>query len=74
MKTVNYNPSPLEVELAKAIIGLRPQLSKLLSTNEIIGIDNMIDKDNPMVILKLRDTDGDAHEVVLKIIQRPDTF
>ena len=30
------------------------------------------DADNPMVIYKLEDTEGDLHEVVVQIIQRPD--
>lgn len=74
MKTQNYNPSPIEVELAKAILQLKDQMSELLSNNEIVAMENKIEADNPMVIFKLKDKDGDPHEVVLKIIQRPDNF
>lgn len=72
MKTTQYNPSPLEVEIAQALTKLQSQLDAQLSTNKIIGIDNKITEDNPLVRIHLKDKDGDEHEVVLKIIQKPD--
>lgn len=74
MKTQSYNPSPLEVELAKSISHLEKELSDLLKDNEILKIDNKIESDNPTVTIHLLDKDGDPHEVVLKIIQKPDKF
>lgn len=72
MKTTQYNPSPIEVEIAKALTDLQSELEAKLSNNKILGIDNEITKDNPLVRLHLQDSDGDAHEIVIKIIQKPD--
>lgn len=74
MKTTNYNPSPLEVELSKAICNLEKELGSQLADNEIIAIDNQIHEENPLVKIHLLDKDGDPHEIVLKIIQKPDKF
>ena len=74
MKTTQYNPSPLEVKLADAMVGLEKDLQKHIGDHEIIKIENDIEEDNPMVKLYLLDDDGDPHEVVLKIIQLPDKF
>ena len=74
MKTLNYNPSPIEVKIAQAIKSLGENLQEKIGDHEIINIENKIDEDNPMVKLFLLDNDGDPHEVVLKIIQLPDKF
>lgn len=74
MKTINYNPSPLEVNISKAICHLEKEIEKLLTDNEIISVENKIHEDNPLVMIHLLDKDGDPHEVVLKIIQKPDKF
>ena len=72
MITTSYNPSKLEIELGEIIQELRPQIEEKLKDNVIEDIKFTSDKDNPDLILKLVDVDGDKHEVVLKIIQRPD--
>ena len=74
MKTENYNPSQLEVELSYAITELHKDLEKHLSHNTIAKVENKIQEDNPMLLLQLVDKDGDPHEVVIQIIQRPDKF
>ncbi len=74
MKTINYNPSPLEVNIAEALKGLEKTIDKELSGFEIIKVENKINEDNPMVKFYFLDNDGDPHEVVLKIIQLPDKF
>ncbi|MEM6359166.1 MAG: hypothetical protein AAF149_01160 [Bacteroidota bacterium] len=74
MKTIQYNPSSLEVAFAQAIEDLQSQIEKKLPDNEVIKIDNKISADNPIVKFYLLDKDGDPHEVVLKIIQSPDKF
>ena len=74
MKTANYNPSKLEVELAKAIAGLQTELSKGLESNTITSIVDSTNQDNPRLLVKTQDVDGDPHEVVIRIIQRPDNF
>jgi len=74
MKTTSYNPSPLEVDLAKGLCELQSELEQKLSGNKIQSIENRIEQDNPMVVLHTQDEDGDPHEIVVKIIQRPDQF
>jgi hypothetical protein len=72
MKTESYNPSPLEVEFAKAIVGLKKEIEGHLTANKIQKIENNISADNPAVIYHLVDSDGDKHVVVVKLIQRID--
>jgi len=74
MKTVSYNPSPLEVDFANVIHQLQDKIETNLSDNEIIKVENNINDDNPTVKFFLLDKDGDPHEIVLKIIQVPDKF
>ena len=74
MKTEHYNPSQIEVEMAYGLTELKDQISKFLTHNSIKSIENRIQEDNPMLLMQLEDKDGDIHEVVLKIIQRPDNF
>ena len=74
MKTVTYNPSPLEVDFANVIHQLQDKIEANLAENEIIKVDNNINDDNPTLKFFLLDKDGDPHEIVLKIIQVPDKF
>jgi hypothetical protein len=74
MKTESYNPSQLEVELTNQLTKLKKELENGFSTNSIFQITSSLDQDNPTVIINTLDDDGDPHEIVLKIIQRPDTF
>ncbi|RIJ42107.1 hypothetical protein [Pontibacter oryzae] len=75
MRTRFYNPSKLEVNFAKAVKDLTPQLETKLDEGErVIGIESVHDADNPLVIFKLEDKEGDLHEVVVQIIQRPDSI
>ncbi|MCC9137989.1 hypothetical protein ACFSKU_03930 [Pontibacter silvestris] len=73
MKTLDYNPSTLEVTIAKALKELTPQLEEKLGKGEqVIDIQSVYDADNPLVTFKIKDNEGDLHEVVIQIIQRPD--
>ncbi|WKV11728.1 hypothetical protein [Marivirga harenae] len=72
MITKQYNPSQLEVEMAKAIKELAREIEGKLSQFKIVDIEDNIKADNPMVRIKITDTDNDPHEIVLKIIQKPD--
>jgi len=72
MRTVNYNPSSLEVNFAKAFHDLTPQIETKLTGAQVIDIKSNCDIDNPQVTFKLKDSEGDFHEVVVQIIQRPD--
>ena len=74
MKTISYNPSALEVDFAKALHILREQIEKHLINNQITHVQNYLSKENPMVKFSLVDTDGDPHEIVIRIIQIPDKF
>lgn len=74
MKTTTYNPSDLEVSLARAIENMGSSLEEQLQNNNIVRIENEITKDNPQLRIYLEDADGDPHEVVIKIIQLPDKF
>lgn len=72
MKTSSYNPSPLEVDLANAIVILQSEIEKHLQNNEIIQVEPDLSKDNPTVRIKLLDKDGDPHEILIRIVQIPD--
>lgn len=73
MKTHNYNPSVYEVKLATAILSCQEQIQNSLGQDlKIVETEDRMDRDNPMVIFHLQDKDGDQHEVVIKVIQRPD--
>ena len=74
MKTSTYNPSPLEIDFANALQILKEQIEKHLLHNQITHVENHLGKDNPMVKFSLVDSDGDPHEIVVRIIQIPDKF
>lgn len=74
MITKQYNPSQLEVEIAQAIQALSGEIESKLNGFKITGIDDKIMEDNPMLKVHIEDSDGDPHEIVLKIIQKPDQF
>ncbi|HEX8038282.1 MAG TPA: hypothetical protein VF490_04005 [Chryseosolibacter sp.] len=74
MKTSSYNPSPLEVDFANALLILKNDIEKHLQNNKIVNVENHLGKDNPMVKVSLVDKDGDPHEMVVRIIQLPDKF
>ena len=72
MKTKAYNPSQLEVEFSDALTALKGEIEKYLTGHKIVDIENRNHQDNPMLIFELEDEDGDKHDVVVKVIQRPD--
>ena len=72
MITTVYNPSEIETELAKILASFKDQISAKLSVNTIKDLSLRVNQDNPDVVLFLEDKEGDTHEVVIKIIQRPD--
>lgn len=72
MKTTTYNPSAIEIELAKALVILQKEIEQKLDAKQITKIFPDLSQDNPAVKISLTDKDGDAHEVVLKIVQLPD--
>lgn len=72
MKTVHYNPSLIEVEFAKIISDLKDEIQKHSAINTIEEIENNSTRDNPHLVFKLIDTDGDRHELIVQFIQRMD--
>ena len=72
MRTTVYNPSELEVAFANALEKLKASLEAELPKNSIQRIENNNHLDNPVLRFHLKDTDGDHHELVIKVIQVPD--
>ncbi|MGK7397714.1 MAG: hypothetical protein ACNS62_24280 [Candidatus Cyclobacteriaceae bacterium M3_2C_046] len=72
MKTENYNPSKIEVDFAKAIVDLKAELESKLQYLKIEHIKEELGADNPVLKFYLRDQDQDAHELVIRVIQRSD--
>lgn len=72
MKTISYNPSSLEVEIAKIIEKLKDQISVHLQDRKIISVEHELEMDNPLLYLTIQDDDGDLHKIALKLIQKPD--
>lgn len=73
MKTQSYNPSAIEVEFAKAIAELSKEIQEKVKSNNILSIENRSSEDNPLLVFKMADKDGDKHELVVKFIQRMDS-
>lgn len=74
MKTTSYNPSSLEIDFANALQIHRADIQRHLLNNQITNVENHLGKDNPMVKFNLVDSDGDPHEIVVRIVQIPDKF
>jgi hypothetical protein len=72
MKTIVYNPSTLEVKFAKAFESLIKNIEEKIKPNKIVRVDKRLKDDNPKVIFKIEDNEGDNHEIVIQIIQRMD--
>ncbi len=72
MITTSYNPSKLELEIGEVIQSLQSEINTRLTDNRVESITIDKNKDNPNILIKLIDADGDKHELVLKLIQRSD--
>lgn len=72
MKTNIYNPSPLEVAFANSIKALKNEIQSRIPSQKILEVHENLNEDNPCVVFKLQDEEGDRHEMVIKIIQRLD--
>jgi hypothetical protein len=72
MKTTTYNPSAIEIELAKALVILQKEIEQKLDAKKITKISPDLSQDNPAVKITLVDKEGDVHDIVLKIVQLPD--
>ncbi len=74
MKTQDYNPSPLEVRFADALCDLQEEINMRLAKFSVYRIESNKQIDNPTIDFYLKDEDGDEHEIIIKIIQKPDKF
>lgn len=74
MITKEYNPSPIEVRFVEVLCDLKNEISDKLENFDLIAIENNTNLDNPTVDFHLRDMDGDEHEIILKVIQKPDVI
>ncbi|MFZ9504932.1 MAG: hypothetical protein ACO263_10210 [Cyclobacteriaceae bacterium] len=74
MKTDKYNPSSLELDLANALVILEKEIEKHLQNNKIVKIDPDLSSNNPTVNITLEDSDGDSHELIVRIFQVPDKY
>ena len=72
MITQNYNPSPIEVRFVEILCELKDEINKKLTNFDVLKIENNTQLDNPTIDFQLKDIDGDEHEVILKVIQKPD--
>lgn len=72
MITKNYNPSPIEVRFVEVLCELKDEINKKLENLDVYNIENNTKLDNPTIDFFLKDKDGDEHEIVLKVIQKPD--
>jgi hypothetical protein len=72
MKTLEYNPSWLEIVVAESIADLHNQIEPRLNGTTIIDVEPNLKLDNPRVKFVLRDPDGDKHTIIVQVIQRID--
>jgi len=72
MITKDYNPSPLEVRFVEVLCEMKEEINKRLINFDVVKIDNNTQLDNPTIDFIIKDKDGDQHEIILKVIQKPD--
>jgi len=74
MITKDYNPSPIEVKFVEVLCELKNQINEKFGNYDVTRIENNSQLDNPTINFFLKDSDGDEHEVILKVIQKPDAI
>ena len=74
MITKDYNPSPIEVRFVEVLCELKQEINEKLVNYDVLKIENNTQLDNPTIDFYLKDIDGDEHEVILKVIQKPDVL
>ncbi len=72
MITKDYNPSPIEVRFVEILSELKEELNSKLIDLDVVKVEGNTQLDNPTIDFFLKDKDGDEHEIVLKVIQKPD--
>jgi hypothetical protein len=74
MITKDYNPSPIEVRFVEVLCEMKEEINKRLVNFDVIKIENNTQLDNPTIDFIIKDKDGDQHEIILKVIQKPDVM
>jgi hypothetical protein len=74
MRTLDYNPSLLEVEMAKVIADMQQQIESHLNGVVITDVEKYLQHDNPRLRFTVKDADGDTHKLVVQVIQTIDEF
>jgi hypothetical protein len=74
MKTTDYNPSTLEVEMAQVIAEMQTQIQLKMQKVEITHVEKNFKLDNPRLRFTIKDADGDIHKVVVQVVQTIDEF
>ena len=72
MITKDYNPSPIEVQFVEILSELKEELNSKFIDFDLVKIKKNTQLDNPTIDFSLIDKDGDEHEIILKVIQKPD--
>ena len=72
MITKEYNPSPIEVRFVEVLCDLKDEINKRFHDFNVYSIENNTQLDNPTIDFFIEDKDGDRHEIILKVIQKPD--
>jgi hypothetical protein len=72
MKTHNYNPSPLEIEMAEILASMQDEINSRLTHSDIVDIRKELHNDNPLLIIRTKDKENDSHILTIKFMQKPD--
>ncbi|SFC83523.1 hypothetical protein SAMN05421780_110144 [Flexibacter flexilis DSM 6793] len=72
MKTLIYNPSEIETSFCNAFAQNQADIQKWLPDYKIEQVTTRLNQDNPQLLIKMTDKDGDMHELVLSFIQKID--
>ena len=72
MKTTQFNPSQIELDFQQVLLSASAFFEQALPQYKIENIEVWSKKDNPSVLLKFSDSEGDKHELVVSLIQRPE--
>lgn len=74
MITKNYNPSDLEIRFSKALAECGPEIARKMKPLQLEAVKTDEHQDNPVLYFRFTDAEGDLHEIVCRVIQRPDSL
>jgi hypothetical protein len=74
MITKNYNPSELEIRFSKALAECGAEIARKMEPLRLEAVETDDRQDNPALHFRFSDADGDHHEIVCRVIQRPDSL